>query len=80
MKRVDWITGFPFLAYTIKLPKGYRINITVSQHQSGKVTVNQTVSKLIGVFNPETLKLEGLNLDTTFLDKLYKFVKFKRVV
>jgi hypothetical protein len=83
MKKIDWIKGHPFRAYSVQLPRGYSIDISVSQRQSGKVTVDQTVSKTIGFFDFNTfqIKTKGNDpFDTTFMDKLNKILKFTRVI
>ena len=72
MNKVDWVKGRAFTSFRFELPEGYAINITVAQHQSGKVKVRQVVSKCIGSFND--LFKGTLDLDTSFMDKLNKLL------
>ena len=75
---VDWVKGHSFQAHRLDLGSGYAININIRQHQSGKVTVYQGVSKVIGTF--EDLFGGTLDLDTSFMDKLNKvLLKMKEV-
>ena len=70
MKKPDWVKGQSFHALHYKLAKGYSININIRQHQSGKVTVYQGVSKLIGSFGD--LFSGKLDLNHGFMDTLNK--------
>jgi len=74
----DWIKGRHYTSFRFELPRGYAINITVSQHQSGKVTVHQVISKLIGSFND--LMNGTLDLDDGFLKKLNKILVKRKTV
>ena len=75
---VDWVKGRSFDAHRLELGSGYAINVNIRQHQSGKVTVYQGVSKFIGTF--EDFVNGNLDLDTSFMDKLNKvLLKMKEV-
>ena len=74
----DWVKGQSYTAFRFGLPKGYTINVHIRQHQSGKVTVYQGVSKLIG--SVEDLFSGTLDLDHDSMDSLNKhLLKIKRV-
>ena len=74
----DWVKGRSFSAHRLELGYGYTVNINIRQHQTGKVTVYQGVSKTIGTF--EDLIKGTLDLDTSFMDKLNKvLLKIKEV-
>jgi len=77
---VDWIKGRPYTAYNAELPNGYAIDINVAQHQSGKVTIRQSASKTVGYMNPATFQFKFGSLNTTFMDKLNKVLKFEKKV
>ncbi len=71
----DFYKGHPFQAFTVKFPQGYSLELTIAQHKSGKVTVHQSISKMVGFFNFKKMKIEsGLRdpFDTSMMDKLNK--------
>jgi len=70
MKAKDWVKGQSYTAFRLGLPSGYTINVNIRQHQSGKVTVYQGVSKLIG--SVDDLFGGTLDLDPGFMDTLNK--------
>jgi hypothetical protein len=73
----DWVKGIPYIAIRFELPRGYHINVNISQHKSGKVTVYQSVGKLIGSF--DDLMHGTLDLDDRFLNKINKIL-IKRII
>ncbi len=76
--KTDWVKGHSFTAFRLDLDKRHIININVRQHQSGKVTVYQGVSKLIGNF--EDLFKGTLDLDEGSMDLLNRvLLKIKEV-
>jgi len=82
-KTQDWYRGNAFYGFRLKLPKGYAIEVTVAQHQSGKVTVRQSVSKTIGFFNLRKMKIQSVlrdPFDTKMMDKLNRFIKTEKEV
>lgn len=75
-KTPDFYKGNPYSAFTVKLPKAYSLEIQVAEHQSGKVTVRQSISHIIGFFNLRTFKI-SLAEDTfpNFMDKLNRVLQ-----
>lgn len=73
---IDWVKGIPYTVFKLPLNCGYVIELDVSQHQSGKVTINQSVSLTIGFFSlkPTELKLGHLG-NLRFMDKLNKVLR-----
>ena len=72
-KTPDFYKGQPFVAFTVKFPKAYSLEIQVAQHQSGKVTVRQSVSHIIGFFNLRKMNFESVLCDSfgaEMMDKL----------
>jgi len=78
MKENDWVKGQSFTALRFGLPRGYTININVRQHQSGKVSVYQGVSKFIG--SVDDLFGGNLDLEPGFMDALNKYLLKTKVV
>ena len=75
-KMPDFYKGQPYSVFTVKLPKAYNLEIQVAEHQSGKVTVRQSVSHIVGFFNLRTFKI-SLDEDRfpNFMDKLNRVLQ-----
>ena len=74
----DWIQGRTYTAFSLALSDKYTLYVTVGQHTSGKITIRQVCSKLLGSFND--LMAGTLDLDSRFYNKLNKIlVKIKTV-
>jgi hypothetical protein len=82
-KTLDFYKGHSYSAFTVKLPKGYSLDIRVAEHQSGKVSVHQSVSKTIGFFNLRKMTIESPwrdPFDTKMMDKLNKILRREATV
>jgi hypothetical protein len=66
----DWIKGHSYTAMRLKLDKKHTLEVNIRQHRSGKVSVYQGVSKLIGSFTD--LFKGTLDLDDSSMDLLNK--------
>jgi len=44
--------------FSVNLPKGYSIDIKVSQHRSGKVSISQGVGLTVGFIDLSTFKVD----------------------
>jgi len=79
MREIDWIKGQTKTAYRIDLPKGYHLEGYVAQHDSGNVTVNQSVSLTWGSFNLNTMQIKGIkdSGNLAFMDKLNKILQWE---
>jgi hypothetical protein len=77
-KTPDFYKGNPYSAFTVKLPKAYSLEIQVAEHQSGKVTVRQSVSHIVGFFNLRKMNIESVLCDsfgTEMMDKLNRVLQ-----
>jgi hypothetical protein len=82
-KTPDFYKGNPYSAFTVKLPKAYNLEIQVAEHQSGKVTVRQSVSHIIGFFNLRKMNVESVLCDSfgaEMMDKLNRVLQKERCV
>lgn len=68
----DWIKGQPYTAFCLGLPKNCEIYIRIAQHESGKVTVRQAVSQLVGSFDCKNMRLNLGSCDKLAMDFLNK--------
>ena len=76
----DWIKGFPYTALDLRMPRGYGLHVSIRQHQSGKVTVRQSITKTIGHLDLRSFKTSKLDFDTSFMDKLNKVLIVEKTV
>jgi len=74
MKQIDWIQAY-FELYRINLPQGYTIHIQTAQHESGKVTIYQTVSMLAATL--DQLLRGKINLPSQFYKKINKIFRME---
>jgi len=81
LKEIDWIQGIPYKLFNVELPKGFNFYIDVAQHKSGKVTISQGVSLIIGFFDFKTFKLYPGDAESLgFQKRLHDFLKFTKEV
>jgi len=80
MKTVDWIVGQSKTVYQVALPNQVSLEGYVAQHESGKVTVNQSVSMIWGTFSLSNLAIKPNKkaISLRIFDRLNNLLKFER--
>jgi hypothetical protein len=76
-KEVDWIKGIHHTLFSFKLPRGFHLDFWTAQHESGKVTVQQSISLSMGFvdFSNLTTVIDESHGSIKMMDKLNNQLK-----
>ena len=77
VKEVDWIKGIHHTLFSFQLPRGFHLDFWTAQHESGKVTVQQSVSLSMGFvdFSNLTMVINESAGSMKMMDKLNNKLK-----